>query len=100
MWVSPSRRADLHWTAHILRAQDLDSKSLDAALSALPMLADRRILIIKDASALKKDARKVLDRYLEKPSPDVLVMLLESSGGKTDKDLVKNTTRASLTGGR
>lgn len=87
--VEPAMR---DFNMEVLRAQDLDSKSLDAALSALPMLADRRILIIKDASALKKDARKVLDRYLEKPSPDVLVMLIESSGAKTDKDLVKNTT--------
>lgn len=74
------------------RAQELDAKGLDAALSALPMMADRRVVIIRDASALKKDARKVLDRYLMNPSPDVMVLLLEASGGKTDKELAKSST--------
>ena len=87
--IEPAMR---DFNMEILRAQEADAKSLDAALSALPMLADRRIVLIRDVSALKKDARKVLDRYLENPSPDVLVLLVEASGGKTDKELAKNTT--------
>jgi DNA polymerase-3 subunit delta len=74
------------------RAQELDSKSLDTALSALPMMADRRVVVIRDAGALRKDARKVLDRYLQSPSPDVMVLLVEASGGKTDKDLARSST--------
>jgi DNA polymerase-3 subunit delta len=76
----------------VLQAQETTAKSLDAALSALPMMADRRVVVIRDAGALKKDVRKVLDRYMAKPSPDVLVLLVESPGGKTDKDLSKNST--------
>jgi DNA polymerase III subunit delta len=76
----------------IKRAQDTDAKSLDAALSALPMMADRRVVVIRDVSALKKDARKVLDRYMTNPSPDVLVLLVETSGGKMDKELAKSCT--------
>ncbi len=76
----------------VKRAQEVDAKSLDAMLSALPMMADRRVLVIKDASALKKDARKILDKYLANPSSDVMVLLLETSAGKTDKDLAKNST--------
>ena len=87
--VEPAMR---DFNMEVVRAQDLDSKSLDAALSALPMMADRRILVIRDASALKKEARKILDKYLRKPSPDVLVILVETSGGKTDKDLANNAT--------
>jgi DNA polymerase-3 subunit delta len=74
------------------RGSEFDAKSLDAALSALPMLADRRIVIIRDASTLKKDARKVLEKYLEKPSPDVMVLIVETAGGKTDKDLTTRST--------
>jgi DNA polymerase-3 subunit delta len=76
----------------VCQAQETDSKSLDAALSALPMMADRRVIIVRDVSALKKDARKVLDRYLANPAPDVLVILVETSGGKTDKGLSKIST--------
>ncbi|MDO8501745.1 MAG: DNA polymerase III subunit delta [Gemmatimonadaceae bacterium] len=84
--------AMLDFNMEIKRAQDTDAKSLDAALSALPMMADRRVVVIRDASALKKDVRKVMDRYLSKPSPDVLLLLVETSGGKTEKDLAKNST--------
>ena len=76
----------------VKRGAEFDAKSLDAALSALPMLADRRVVVIRDVSSLKRDPRKVLDRYLEKPSPDVMVLLVESSAGKTDKDLASACT--------
>lgn len=76
----------------VRRAQEMDAKSLDAALSALPMMSDRRVLVIREAGSLKKDARKVLDRYLAAPSPDVMVILFETSGGKTDKELARNST--------
>jgi len=76
----------------VRRAQDLDAKSLDAALSAVPMMSDRRVIIIRDASAMRKDPRKVLDQYLAKPSPDVMVLLVEAAGGKTDAALLRTTT--------
>jgi DNA polymerase III subunit delta len=87
--IEPAMR---DFNMEVLRAQEVDAKSLDAALSALPMLSDRRIIVIRDAGALKKEARKVLDTYLAKPSPDILVILVEASGAKTDKDLAKNAT--------
>ncbi len=76
----------------VRRAQDLDAKSLDAALSAMPMMSDRRVVVIRDAGSLRKEPRKVLDRYLLKPSPDVMVLLVESPGGKTDAAWAKHST--------
>lgn len=87
--VEPSMR---DFNMEVLRAQEVDPKALDVALSALPMLADRRIVVLRDAGALKKDARKVLDKYLSKPSPDVLLLMVEASGGKTDKELAARAT--------
>ncbi len=87
--VEPAMR---DFNMEVKRAQELDAKSLDAALSALPMMADRRVVVIRDSGLLKKDTRKVLDKYLTHPSPDVLVILVECPGGKTDKDLSLNTT--------
>jgi len=80
------------FNTEIRRAQETDAKSLDAALSALPMLADRRVLVIRDAGALKRDTRKILDRYLTNPAPDVMVLLVEATGGRTDRDLAKTAT--------
>ncbi|HVF39225.1 MAG TPA: DNA polymerase III subunit delta [Gemmatimonadaceae bacterium] len=87
--VDPSTR---DFNLDIRRAQDLDSKSLDAALSAMPMMADRRVIVIRDASVLKKDAKRVLEKYLESPAPDVVLILVEGSAGKTDRELAKNST--------
>ncbi len=87
--VEPAMR---DFNIEVKRGSEFDAKSLDAALSALPMLADRRVIVIRDAGTLKKDARKVLDAYLLKPSPDVMVLLVEASGAKTDKDLAASTT--------
>ncbi len=87
--VEPAMR---DFNTEVRRAQDFDAKSLDAALSAVPMMADRRVIVIRDASALRKDARKVLDKYLTRPEVDVMLLLVETSGGKTDSDLAKNST--------
>jgi DNA polymerase III subunit delta len=76
----------------VRRAQELDAKSLDAALSAVPMMSDRRVIVIKDVSAMRKDPRKILDQYLVKPSPDVMVLLVETPGGKTEAALARTST--------
>ena len=38
----------------VRRAQDVDPKTLDALLSSMPMMAERRVLVIRDAGALKQ----------------------------------------------
>jgi DNA polymerase-3 subunit delta len=76
----------------VLRAQDVDPKSFDGVVSSMPMMAERRVVVIRDVSALRKEARKAVERFLGKPSPDVLLLLVESAGGKTDKDLMRLTT--------
>src|SRR5215211_2168440 len=76
----------------VRRAQDVDPKTLDALLSSMPMMADRRVLVIRDAGALKKDTRKTLEQYLGAPSADVLLILVEATVGKTDKEFTRLTT--------
>jgi DNA polymerase-3 subunit delta len=76
----------------VQRAQEIDPKSLDALVSSMPMMAERRVVAIRDVGALRKEARRAVERYLETPSPGVLLLLVESAGGKTDKDLRRITT--------
>jgi DNA polymerase III subunit delta len=76
----------------IRQAQDIDPRSFDAIVSSMPVMAERRMVVIRDAGALRKDARKAVERYLKKPAPDVLLLLVESTGGKTDKELARLTT--------
>ncbi len=67
----------------------LDAESLASLLATPPMMADRRAVVVREASALRKDARAALDRYVQKPAPDVLLVLMEPGGerGKPDKML-------------
>lgn len=76
----------------VRRAQDVDPKSLDALLSSIPMMAERRGVVIRDAGALKKDTRKTVEQYLGTPSPDILLLLVEATAGKTDKELARLAT--------
>ncbi|MFN2635475.1 MAG: DNA polymerase III subunit delta [Gemmatimonadaceae bacterium] len=84
-------------------AADLDAETLAVLLSTPPMMADRRIVIVKDVGGLKKDTRKVLDSYLRDPAPDLLLILTCPAGAKSDVALTKLTTQLQfdpLTGDR
>jgi DNA polymerase III subunit delta len=75
-----------------LRGADVDATTLGSIAATPPMMAERRALVIRDVNALKKDARTVLDDYLERPAPDILLVLVAAAGVKPDKAL---TSRAS-----
>ena len=69
------------------RGAELDAEALDSLLSTPPMLAERRVVVIRDAEKLKKDARKLLDGYLKRPARDTVLLLLSPSGAKVDRGL-------------
>jgi DNA polymerase III subunit delta len=76
----------------VLRAADADSGSLRMALDALPMMAERRVVVLRDVTALKKDARLVLAAYLERASPDTVLVLVAGAGVKLDTALTERAT--------
>lgn len=69
------------------RGAELDPQTLDALLATPPMMAERRMVIVRDVGALKKDARGTLDRYLQRPASDTVLLLLSPAGAKVDKGL-------------
>lgn len=83
------------------RATELTAESLGSLLAMPPMMAERRMIVIRDAPALKKDAREALTTYLASPAPDVLVVLTAPADAKADKALEKlavSVDCAALTG--
>lgn len=74
-----------------LRGADLDAETLGSIVSTPPMMAERRVVVIRDVSALKKDARAMLDKYLKHPAPDLLLLLVAPAGVKADKGLSAST---------
>src|SRR5262245_40884308 len=80
----------------ILYAVDTDAGRLATALDALPMLANRRVVVLRDIGALKKDPRAALDRYLARPASDTLLLLVASAGWKTEAALTGKSTAIAL----
>jgi DNA polymerase-3 subunit delta len=69
------------------RAAELDAETLGVLLSTPPMMADRRVIVLREVNALRKDARKALDHYLESPAPDLLLIMTAAMGTKADTTL-------------
>ena len=66
------------------RAADITAESLGSILETPPMLAERRVVVVRDAGALKKDAKEVVERYLMRPAPDVVLVLIQAAGEKIE----------------
>ena len=98
--IDPATR---DFNLELRRGADLDAEALDSLLSMPPMLAERRVVVVREVDKLKKDARKFLDEYLKRPSADLLLLLVSPTGIKTDKGLSDRSTPvefAPLTGDR
>src|SRR5215212_3968319 len=87
----------------VRRGGEVDAESLLSILSTPPMLAERRLVIVRDVQGLKKDARAALDQYLAAPAPDVVALLVAPMGVKADASLIESTAAVEfepLTGDR
>ena len=76
----------------IRRSGELDAEALAVLLSTPPMMADRRVVVLRDVGSLKKDPRKVLEDYLGSPAPDLLLLMTATSGSKADALLSSMST--------
>ena len=70
-------------------AGQLDPESVEALCNTLPMMAERRVVVIRDVEQWKRKtkARAAFLRYLEHPSPETIVVLVQGAGEeKEDKE--------------
>ena len=73
-------------------AAQLEPDGVADLCNTLPMMAERRVVLVREVEAWKRrtKARSALLRYLENPSPETVVILLQSgSEGDEDKELAK-----------
>ena len=85
------------------RGADLDGETLSSLLATPPMMAERRLVIIRDVPALRRDARAALDAYLTRPAADTVVLLIAGAGAKPDRTLERSALAVefpTLTGDR
>jgi DNA polymerase-3 subunit delta len=93
--VEPATR---DFNLDVRSAGELDAETLGSLLATPPMMAERRVVVVREVAALKKETRAVLDKYLEGSAArggasDVVLALVFPSGekGKPDKALLERT---------
>jgi DNA polymerase-3 subunit delta len=79
------------FNVEVRRGGDVDAEAMESLLGTPPMMADRRVVVLRDVGALKKPARAALDRYLANPAPDAILVLVAAAGA-TEKALEAKTT--------
>ena len=80
-------------------AATLDPEAVEALCTTLPMMADRRLVVIRDVESWNKRARAkaAVLRYLENPAAETVLVLVqgaprrEDDRGGADPDLARST---------
>jgi len=75
-------------------AATLDPDDVSTLLTTLPMMADRRMVILRDVESWNKraKAKQAVLRAMEKPSPETLLVLVQGAGEpEPDADLAKRS---------
>src|SRR5436190_1571263 len=73
-------------------APDLTPESFHTLVNTLPMLADRRAVVLRGVEQLGKRKTKLRDevvRYLAAPNPTTVLVLVVAAGEEPDPDLVR-----------
>ena len=79
-------------------AASVDAEALASLLATPPMMAERRVVLIRDAASLRKDARAAVDLFLQQgaskdAASDIILVLVfgPPDRGKPDRGLVQRT---------
>ncbi|MGQ0538535.1 MAG: DNA polymerase III subunit delta [Gemmatimonadaceae bacterium] len=73
----------------LYRGGDIDAATLGTMLGTPPIMAQRRLVVVREFAALKKQARRQLNGYIERPASDVMLILIVAAGTQTDVALEK-----------
>ena len=87
--VDPATR---DFNFEVLRAADVDAETLGSIIGTPPMMAERRVVVVRDVGALKKAARDMLERCIRTVASDLVLILVSPAGAKADTGLLKSTT--------
>jgi DNA polymerase III subunit delta len=67
-------------------AAQLNAEEVHALCNTLPMLADRRVVLLRDVEGWKRKTkgRAEFIRYLQRPSPETVVIMVQGSAEESD----------------
>ncbi|HEY3935386.1 MAG TPA: DNA polymerase III subunit delta [Gemmatimonadales bacterium] len=75
-------------------AQQLDPGALVAACATLPMMAERRVVVVRDIDAWKRKSKAKLPaiEYLRHPVPETVLILVQGNDDDADIELASHCT--------
>lgn len=84
--VDPATR---DFNLDVRSASELDAETLGSLLGTPPMMAERRVVVLRDVQAMKKETRGALERYLAHPASDLMLVMVAPAADlkKGDDDL-------------
>jgi DNA polymerase-3 subunit delta len=93
--VDPSTR---DFNLDVLHGGDATQEQIHAVLRTPPLMASRRVVVVRDAGSLKKAERAEVRKYLERPAPDVLlVLVMDGDLSKADREAFDNVVAVEFT---
>ena len=75
-------------------AAQLDAEEVHALCNTLPMMAERRVVLLREVEGWRRKTRGRSEflKYLERPSPETVVILIQGSGEESeDKELARGS---------
>lgn len=87
--IDPSTR---DFNCEVRHGEALDDATVSSLLATPPMLAERRALVVRGVGAMDKCALDALKHYLERPAPDLLLLLVSPAGEKPVEALQRGAT--------
>src|SRR5258708_35533369 len=75
-------------------AGELDAEGLHSLVNTPPMLAEHRLVVVRGVEQLRKKSRvrDALLAYLENPSPDTVLALVQGGAEQPEADLIRRST--------
>lgn len=82
----------------VRQAGDLDGEAFHALVETPPMLAERRVVVIRNVEQWRKNARvwEVIERYVTNPSPTTVLVFTHAAGEKPHRVLAGGATQVAL----
>jgi DNA polymerase III subunit delta len=79
-------------------AAELDAESIHALVDTPPMLAERRVVVLRGIEQLRKKSkqRDALLSYLARPNPSTVLILVQSDPGAPEADLASHATTVTI----
>jgi DNA polymerase III subunit delta len=79
-------------------ASDLHAEALHTLLNTPPLLAERRVVVVRGVEAMRKKTkvRDELMRYLARPSPTTVLVLVQAAAEQPEQDLASRATSVHL----